>query len=270
MSAFTFDAFAFPTFACLQALLIGLVGAVWRRVADENRRRDRDTERSRIGWESHVDTLNISRAIWRNRKSVTPVVVVITLSLGWLFFLRPPTYVLDSSILVTPPPAVGAVSVNSRRAGGVSDNPLARAYDPTVVIALVSLAITSDQGREVIKAAGGDEHFAVKQDSRYGAATPFVDIHVSGSTPAEVIKSQGIVVQEFMRELQRIQDRDNVSPEYRITARVAADGWEPSPRITDRVQHFLAIMMLGLFGVFAATSIPDAIRLARQQALVND
>jgi hypothetical protein len=191
------------------------------------------------------------------------VLLVTVLGSSWVLFVRPATYQVQSSmLLVPPPPAPSDAQIDKhpelRKLN--SDNPYGRSYDPTILIALVSIAITSDPSREAIKQAGGDERFTVAQTTRYGFNSPFADITSVGPSASEAIASNELVIRSFERELARIQLREKVSRRYLITARVAGDPVGARVRSTDVGKLLIGIIGLGVLGLFVVVSIGDAVR----------
>jgi len=215
-----------------------------------------------------MDTLNVWKALRRNRWLVLPVLLLTVLGSSWALFVRPATYQVQSSmLLVPPPPAPTDAEIAKHPALGKlnADNPYGRAYDPTILIALVSIAITSDQSRAQIKAKGGDERFTVAQTTRYGFNSPFADITSVGPSAQEAIASNELVIRSFKQELARVQLKEKVSPRYLITARVAGDPTSARVRSTDVGKLLIGIIGLGVLGLFVVVSFGDAFRVLRAQ-----
>lgn len=216
-----------------------------------------------------MDTLNIWRALRRNRWLVLPVLIITLAGAGWALFVRPATYQVRSSVLLVPPPPApteAELDQHPRLRKLNYDNPYGRNYDPTVLIALVSIPITSPAGRAEIEKAGGDERFTVAQTTRYGVNSPFADITSSGSSAEAAIASNLLVIKTFERELARLQQKEEVSPGYLITARVAGEPATALVRTTDVGKLLLAIIGTGTLGIFAVVSIGDAVRQTRTSA----
>ena len=165
-------------------------------------------------------------------------------------------------LLVPPPPAPSDAQIAKHPALGKlnADNPYGRSYDPTILIALVSIAITSDQSRAEIHRQGGDERFTVAQTTRYGFNSPFADITSVGPSATEAIASNELVIKAFERELARVQLKEKVSPQYLITARVAGDPTSARVRSTDVGKLLIGIIGLGVLGLFVVVAIADAFR----------
>lgn len=215
-----------------------------------------------------MDTLNVWRALWRNRWVALPVVALTVLGVCWVLFVRPATYQVQSSVLLLPPPpAPSAQQIDQDPALGRlnADNPYGRSYDPTILIALVSNAITSDPSREKIEKAGGDGRFTVVQTTKYGTGSPFADITSVAGSVEEAIASNELVIAAFQADLARLQAREKVSPRYLITARVAGEPTGGQVRATDIGRLLIGFVGLGIVGLFGAVSVSDALRLLRAE-----
>lgn len=216
-----------------------------------------------------MDTLNVWAALRRNRWLVLPVLLLTVAGLGWAVLLRPATYQVASSVLLVPPPPAPSdaqVAQNPDLAKLNSDNPYGRSYDPTILIALVSIAVTSDPSREAIRRAGGDERFTVVQTTRYGFNSPFADITSAGSSPGAAIASNELVIKAFETELTRLQVKEKVSRRYLITARVAGDPASARVRSTDVGRIVVTVLGFGLFTTFTVVSVADALRQSRRRS----
>lgn len=216
-----------------------------------------------------MDSLNLGRALWRNRYLVGPVILLTVLSVLWVLLLRQPTYQVRSSVLLVPPPpapTAAQVEKNPSLAGLNADNPYGRSYDPTVLIALVALSVTSEQGRHDVALGGGDPSFTVLQTTRYGFNSPFADITTSGASAAVAVRTNQLVIRAFQQELERVQLKEKVSRRYLITARTAGDPSTAQVDVTGTGRLLVLVLGGGVLGLFGVVSVGDAVRIARRQA----
>jgi capsular polysaccharide biosynthesis protein len=212
------------------------------------------------------DTLHVWRAISRNRWLVLAVVALTAAALAWALVVRPETYEVRSSLLLVPPPpapTAAQVEENPELSGLNADNPYGRSYDPTILIAVITSAVTSEASREVFAAAGSDDAFTVAQSTRYGADSPFLEITSSGPSPEDALESNALVVEALQAELQRVQEVENVSERYFVTARPAATPTLDDARQVDVSRQVVALVVVGVFLIFAVVSVGDAVRQAR-------
>lgn len=209
------------------------------------------------------DTLQVWRAIARNRWLVLPVVLITVVAVGWLLVLRPPTYQVRSSLLLVPPPpapTAAQIEDDPALADLNADNPYGRAYDPTILIAVITSAVTSEAGRAEVERAGGDDGYLLVQSRQYGVDSPFVEITTFGPSPDATVRSNMLVVSAFQAELAAVQQAADVSEEYWVTARLAVDPADAEVRPVDVGRGLIAIVILGILGVFTAVSVADAVR----------
>lgn len=265
----TYDALAFPVNSSLEALFIGLTGTVWvqalrgRTVPDPH-------PRGHALPEIPMDTLNIWRAIRRN---LLPVLVIAVMTVGgavWLNLVTPTRYQVSSSLVLVPPPssptdAQMLMHPEWRRLD--PDNPYTRNYDPGTVLQLLAIPTTSDAGKAEIRADGGTADFHIQQIYSYGFSTPFSTVTSTGSTPAEAIRTNRIVLQHMEKVLETMQAKAGTSERYFVTTRVAAGATVNPVKHVRPVMRTIEVLVLGLLAAYAAVGVGDAIRISRGRRL---
>jgi O-antigen ligase len=265
----TFDAFAFPTQASTQALFIGLVGALWQiALRYDARLTPAASELNPHPRSSPMDTLDVWRALVRNR---WPVLAALALSIGLaglMYVTHPPRYEASSTLVLVPPPG-GLTDTQLRLHPEWSkldpDNPYTRQYDPGTILTILSLPITSEAGKADIQAKGGSPDYRVEQSYSYGATTPFSKIVATAGTADAAIRTNTLVLEQMQSVLKSMQAKEGTSSRYFVTAQVAA-GASVNPART--VGSHTPVMVGGLLAVllvYVSVGIGDAVRLARRQ-----
>ena len=263
VSAATFDSLAFPTFSSLQFLAIGLVAAAWRLAPC----RDHHYEGT-----DRMDTLNTWRALRRNAIFVVPVVVAAVVALLFATVLRAEQYVVTSTVLLVPPRAAPTdvqLLADPKLQGVKWNNPYTRQYDPVTLVAVLSIRETSPAARDDVVERGGTEDYEIEQVGRYGLTTPFAEVTARGSTPEDAVRTNELVVSALERSLQDLQSEERIDQEYYIQASPVLDADVTQVRTVSSTRLVLAVLVLALFGVFAAVAIGDALRIARGVASVG-
>jgi len=267
----TFDALAFPTVTFLQFLLIGLVGAVWRLGLRPNP----DVFPAVAGGpgspfipqpEVPVDTLNVYSALRRNGALVLTILVAMVVAVGAVFVFVKPSYTVTSTLLMMPPrpaPSDSQYVLNPDLVGVNSDNPYTRMYDPLTMFGVLATRVTSHDGRAQIEKVGGSREFEVDQVVRYGNTTPFAEVTARASTPEQAATTNRLVIRTLNRTLAQLQRREGASPRYFITTVVVKEPRASAARTNGVSKVVLGIIGLGIFLMFAAVGVGDAVRAAR-------
>ena len=162
-------------FTGLYALVIGLIGAVWRlalaeapAVGPSRKRypcaRVRYHPNTTAGGRLTMDLLLISRKIWRYRLVTLPVIALTLLGAFYVIAIKAPEYKVSSSyILINPPPPPTPDEIARNPALGRinPNNPYTRFSDQTVIVSLLSSSLSSDTARQELVNAGADPRYTV-------------------------------------------------------------------------------------------------------------
>jgi capsular polysaccharide biosynthesis protein len=215
-----------------------------------------------------MDLLLIARKVWRYKLITLPVVLFTLLGVAYVVAVKEPTYEASSSyILVNPPAPPTAEDIARDPALGRvnADNPYTRFTDQTVVVQLLSSALSSESAQRALIEAGAEGLYAVAPTSEFGYSTPILQVTAEGPTPQVAVGTAKLVGQAVSRELDRVQRAEGVDPRYRIkTYQVdAADGAQL--RASDQLRTLIGVLALGAVLLFVVVSVADALTTLRME-----
>lgn len=264
LASATYDGLNFPTNFGLEALFIGITGALWVQTAGEPRV-DSATF-SNDPRKVPMDTLNIWRAIRRNLAAVV-IVATLTVAGSLAFYLtRPTRYEVTSTLVLVPPPAqpnAADMELHPEWRKIDTDNPYTRSYDPGTIIQLLIIPTTSDAGRAEVAASGGSTSFQIEPVYSYGFSTAFSKVISAGDSPQQAIRTNQLVVAKMERVLETMQSKEGTSSKYFITTQVAAGAAaSPVKRLTP-LTGSIGIGLAGMLIAYVAIGIGDAVRISR-------
>jgi hypothetical protein len=244
---------------------MGLLGAAWPLGVRTPRA---DLRTGSADPEDPVDTLNVWRALRRNRRVVAGVLVAMALGTAWALMIRPMTYQTTSTVVVVPPPPRPTdvqLLEHPEWQGLDSDNPYARLYDPATISATLSYPISSPAGRDAIRERTGSSDFDIEQVYRYGFATPFVTVVSQGSSPEQALATNRLVIEQMRARLDEIQRKEPTSERYFITLEIASGATKDSTRMLEPFRPLLIVLGGGVVALFLGIGVSDAIRISRRQ-----
>jgi hypothetical protein len=169
-------------------------------------------------------------------------------------------------VLLVPPPAAptdAQLEADPELQGLNWNNPYTRQYDPVTMIAVLSIRGTSPAARADVLNRGGTEDYDIDQVVRYGFSTPFAQVTARGSTPEEAVRTNELVVGALETSLEDLQAVEGPDARYYIQASTVLDADVTQVRTVSSTRLVFTILALGLFGVFAAVAVGDAVRTAR-------
>ncbi len=213
-----------------------------------------------------MDMLSIGRMLWKH-KIITALVVLLTGSGAvYLAVVAPATYESSTTmLLVAPPnpPTVAEIEADPSLGEVNADNPYTRSYDPAIVINVVA-TVVNEENDEALTAAGADDYL-VTQTARYGFGSPIVEVQATSDTPEGAEETAALVADAFRFELERLQQAEDVDPEYLIETRTVQPARTGEQRISGTLRALLAVAGLGLVVLFIAVSSAEALETLRAE-----
>lgn len=220
-----------------------------------------------------METLAMVRTVRRNRTVVSAVAALTVLMAIAVGFLAPTTYVASSTLLVQPPPAAPTdeqIDADPRLQGLNANNPFTRRFDPTTMIAMMSLPVTARPGQQAVAAQGGTGTYSVDQVMQYGVGTAFARVTAWGGSTQEAVLTAEVVGVALQDQLRAVQSDPGPSERYLITAPVVQ---QPSPATVEQrgpTRLVLFVVGLGFVILVLAVSVADAMRELRREKARRD
>ena len=199
----TFDSFSFPMFYDLQALIVGLIGAVWlivKKEANEHASQDRRK------W---MNIFSIARSIWRHKWAAIPVIVLTVIAMAYVSVGKPVSYSAKAYMLLENAPLV-TQTVNKDGGPPVGYNPVASLENLTQVGDVLSQMVTTPAEKAKIESKGAGAGYLVAPDNSL-ETPPILDITGVGSSPQQAIRSTQLISNEIQLQLYQLQVSQNVN-----------------------------------------------------------
>ena len=204
-----------------------------------------------------MDLLSVFRTFRRHWLAALPVLLLTIACLFYVVAVRPTDYEATASVALLTPPSPpkqdSGEDVLVTEAGKTS-SPLNRFYDQSVVVNIVSQAISTDTARDALVEQGADSRYEVGP----GASGPIADIVAIAPTPEQAIESARLVAEAYTTELQRIQADQGVDPAYMITTLPVESPENAKPKVSSMLRLAIAVVGLGVIATFFVVSLAEA------------
>lgn len=217
-----------------------------------------------------MNLLSIARKIWHYKLATLPVILLTLCGAAYVVAVKEPVYEASSSyVLINPPEPPTPEEIASDPALGRvdADNPYTRFSDQTVVVEVLASAMGSETAQRALRKMGADSRYTVAPDSESGVgySSPILQITAQGGTPQAAVRTAKLVGHEITRQLDRIQQEQNVDSQYRITAEPvdAPDGAELRP--SGQLRVLFGVLALGVVLLFVVVSVADAVTTLRME-----
>lgn len=214
-----------------------------------------------------VDLLTIFGVVWRHRLVTALVMVMTAVGSVVVITASPPMWSATTSyLLIEPPlpPTPEQLQEEPRLRQLNSDNPFARYGDPTVIIDVVSRIAATKAVQDDVEEAGGVADFEVLPSTRFGAASPIIDVTVTGGSEERVLSSLALVGDFVGRLLRQVQADEAVSPRYFYSLRQINSPSEGTREFSSTLRLLVGVLALGGLTLIAALSILEGRRRRRR------
>jgi hypothetical protein len=168
---------------------------------------------------------------------------------------------------VNPPaaPTAQQIAADPKLANARADNPYTRFNNQPVMIDVLSRTLSTPTARHKLVTKGADPRYAVESATTFGFATPVLQITAAAATPEVAIRSATLVSRASLSALDRIQEKAQVDPPYRITAQQLEPPTWPLPQASGQVRSLVAVLAAGVILLFSAISVADAVVAIRRR-----
>jgi capsular polysaccharide biosynthesis protein len=217
-----------------------------------------------------VNLLSIARKIWRYKLATLPVILLTLFGAAYVVAVKEPVYEASSSYVLINPPAPPTPEEIARdpTLGRVnSDNPYARFTDQSVVVEVLASAMASESAQHAVLKAGADSRYTVTpdSDSGIGYSSPILEIAAQGGSPQAAVRTAKLVGHEITRQLDRMQEVQDVDSQYRITAQPVDPPDGARLRPSGQLRVLVGVLALGVVLLFVVVSVADALNTLRME-----
>lgn len=217
--------------------------------------------------ELRVDLFTIVAVVWRHRLVTALVVAATLVGSVAVVIAAPPVWSATTSYLLIEPPAPPSpeqLQENPRLKQLNADNPFARYGDPSVIIDVVSRIAATTSVQNDVEEAGGASDFEVLPSARFGAASPIIDVTVTGNSEELVLSSLTLVGDYVGRLLRQVQGDEAVSPRYFYTLRQINSPSEAKRELSSTLRLLVGVVALGGLTLVIALSTLEGRRRRRE------
>ena len=281
----TCDSFSFPTFVYVQALVAGLIGAVWlyvnsvsRAASDANLLFIRpETKATRIyngklsvRWRKLMDLLSIIQALWRHKLAVIPVIMLTILASFYVVKIKPAVYQASSSILLTNPPPAATQSQ-------IAENPKLRKVNPyntfanygtlSVIAQAIIDAVTSSPIQSALVKSGVDRRYqlALSTTTDEPTAPPIIDITSFGATAQQAVRGANLLDDATKADLYQLQNSEGINSFYMVKAVDIVNPYQGQVSTSGKLRSLVAVLGVGVILLLAIISVTDALDKRRRR-----
>jgi hypothetical protein len=215
-----------------------------------------------------MDLLSIARKVWRYKLVTVPVVLLVLCGAVYVVAVKEPVYEASSSFILINPPAPPTAEDIARdpSLGRINaDNPYTRFSDQSVMIEVLSSAMSSESAQRELLKAGADPRYKVAPTSSFGYSSPIVKVTAQGSTPQVAVASAKLVGKALTAELTRMQESEGVDPDYRINAQQVESPDSAQLKASGQLRMLVGVLVLGAVLLFVVVSVADALTSLRAE-----
>jgi hypothetical protein len=215
-----------------------------------------------------MDLLLIVTRIWRHKLITVPVILLTLAGAAYIAAVKKPVYKVSASYLLVNPPApptAQQIAADPKLGHVRADNPYTRFNNQPVMIDVLSRTLSTPTARQRLVTQGADPRYAVESATTFGFATPVLQITAAAGSPEVAIRSATLVSRASLSALDRIQEKAQVDPAYRITAQQLEPPTWPLPQASGQVRSLVAVLVVGVIVLFSAISVADAIVAIRRR-----
>jgi hypothetical protein len=215
-----------------------------------------------------MDLLSIARKVWRYKLVTVPVVLLVVCGAVYVVAVKEPVYEASSSFILINPPAPPTAEDVARdpSLGRINaDNPYTRFSDQSVMIEVLSSAMSSESAQRDLLKAGADPRYKVAPTSSFGYSSPIVKVTAQGPTPQVAVASAKLVGKALTAELTRMQESEGVDPDYRINAQQVESPDRAQLKASGQLRMLIGVLVLGAVLLFVVVSVADALTSLRAE-----
>jgi hypothetical protein len=208
-----------------------------------------------------MDLLSIARKMWRYKLLTLPVILLTFCGAVYAAAFTDPVYEAHASYLLINPPAPPTPEKIARDPSlRGTDNPYTRFADQSVVVEVLTSALSSESARRELEDAGADTRYTVAPKAAFGySSSPIVEITGVGLSPNTAIRTAEVVGDALRRELKRMQNDQGIDAQYAITTEQVEAPTDAELRASGQARMLVAVLAVGALLLFVVISVADAV-----------
>lgn len=206
-----------------------------------------------------MDLVAFAQTVRRHKLATLPVIILTFVLVVYVMVLSKPDYqAVGEYALVSPPspptqaqiaqdPALGKVNAN---------NPLVSYGNLSIVASMLTQAVSTQSGQQLLVANGVDPRSTVTTDST--DQIPVLTVTGVGSTTSDAVNSGRLLGHVLSNELKGIQARLGVTPSYRVTLYPLDAPDQASLKLSSKLRDLIGVLALGVILLWVSISIAVA------------
>jgi hypothetical protein len=208
-----------------------------------------------------MDIFTIAQTIWRHKLVTVPISLLIVVGATYVFMFAPTTYKAAGSVLIVNPPSAptpAQIAADPSLKTANTNNPYASTgYLPAVADVVINI-VQGDHAQQQLLAAGMNPQSTIALGGNFVGPAPILQVTGVGKTPAEAIKSCGLLTKEAVDTLHDIQVAQNVNPFYLIKGITLVQPTSATTAVSGKLRSLIGVVAGGIIVMFIGISMAEA------------
>jgi capsular polysaccharide biosynthesis protein len=209
-----------------------------------------------------MDLLSISRAIWRHKLAMLPIVLITLAGLYYVMEIKPPVYQSTAEVLLTNPKIITSTNpaVNDNP---YADNPFANLGSLQEVADVVINKVTSPSVSQGLIDAGASPNYEVALSADVGGP-PIIIVTGVGSSSASATNCAALVASAVESQLYGLQSADGVNAKNMINAYEYVKPQTAKVTVSPKLRELIAVLAIGALLMLVVVSVADVVDRRRK------
>lgn len=200
-----------------------------------------------------MDIGSTVRAIGRFWYVTVPVILLTVLGVLYVVLLQPRLYESTSTyLMLNPEPGRAATA-----------NPFVQLPDQAAVVGVLAEIANSPRVNTELVAEGASTDYEVGPSETYGQGSRILEVYAPGDSPAQALRTAELVGARLEKELNRIQDDQDVPEAGKITLLALNPQPEARLKVSSLARSVIAVLLLGAIVLFLVIGVAQSIVDAR-------
>jgi hypothetical protein len=209
-----------------------------------------------------MDLLAIARKVWLYRVATLPVLILTFLGAFYVVVIKSPEYEASSSYVLIqppPPPTQEDIAIDPSLGRINADNPFTRFTDQSAVVGVLASRLSNESSRDALEKKGADRRYTVAPSSEFSTSSLLVQITGVGSSPEQAVGTAELVGAALVRELDDLQETQNVALDYRIQAQSVTAPDAAELQVSSTLRPLVGVLAMGAILLFVVVSAAEAL-----------